>query len=59
MYERKAGSERLATALRQALDDEYVVNRLAQHLNYRPRQLKEDIKALYDIVYSDRARKEH
>ena len=50
MYERKNGSKRLATALQQALDDEYVINRLAQHLNYRPRQLKEDIRAAYDVI---------
>lgn len=59
MYEKETGSKRLATAMLQALDDEYVLNRLAQHLNYRPRQLKEDIQALYDVVYPDRAGKEH
>lgn len=58
MYEREVGSKRLVTAMLQALDDEYVLNRLAQHLNYRPRQLKEDIQAVYDVVYSDRAEKE-
>ena len=50
MYERKNGSKRLATALQQAMDDEYVLSRLAQHLNYRPRQLREDIQAMYDVI---------
>lgn len=50
MYERKNGSKRLATALMQAADDDYAIERIASYLNYRPRQLKEDIMAACAVI---------
>lgn len=50
MYELNRGSERLATALKQIQDDEQTIKRLASILNYTPRQLNEDIAAMYDRI---------
>lgn len=51
MYELEQGSKRLATALKAIESDETALQRIADYLNYRPRQLAEDIAALYDKVY--------
>lgn len=57
MYELEQGSKRLATALSAIKDDESTINRLAYLLSYRPSQLKEDIQAVYDRIYSERSKR--
>lgn len=54
MYELEQGSRRLATALKAVESDAAALRRIADTLNYHPRQLAEDIAALYDKVYPDR-----
>lgn len=53
MYELNNGSKRLATALKQIQGDTGTLQRLADLLQYRPKQLSEDIDAIYDKVYAE------
>lgn len=51
MYELENGSKRLVTALKAVQGDDYIIRRIADHLQYRPEQLKEDIEAAYNKIY--------
>ena len=58
MYERKAGTARLANALNDVRENEAKILRLAYILNYNPQQLQEDIMALYDAYQEAKTREE-
>ena len=47
MYELENGSKRLVTALKAVQGDDYIIRRIADYLQYRPEQLKEDLKLDY------------
>lgn len=54
MYELRQGTERIVTALYQRIEDPVAIQRIAAATNYMPRQLQEDIQALYDFVEAAR-----
>ena len=57
MYELRQGTERIVTALYNRKEDTEAIRRIAGATNYLPRQLQEDIQALYDFFLQ--AREDH
>lgn len=57
MYELKAGTERIITALICVTDSPYDINRMSAVLNYTSEQLKQDIQALSDYYRQTKDKK--
>lgn len=50
MYEKVAGSKRLAASLSRVEQDDQMLQRLARELHYLPDQLRQDIQAIRDLA---------
>lgn len=58
MYEKKHGFARLANALDDVREDDAKILRLAYILDYDPKQLREDIRAMFDCYQETKTREE-